>query len=204
MIKILLVDDHTIVLDGLAGLIGLEEDFQIVGVASNGELAISAYAELKPDVTIMDLQMPVMGGVDAIIAIRRADPAAKIIVLTTYDGDEDIYSAIRAGAKSYLLKDARRDEVFGCIRAVAAGLPWMSPDVAGKLANRVSNEHLTSRETEVLTLIAKGKSNQEIGRELFISEGTVKAHVKAVFAKLEVTSRTAAIATAASRGIVKL
>ena len=204
MINILLVDDHTVVLDGLAGLIGQEPDFKVRGLAKNGEEAVAMFCQMRPNVTLMDLKMPKMGGVEAIQKIREIDSEARIIVLTTYDGDEDIYAAIRAGAKSYLLKDARRDEVFECIRVVAGGRSWISQDIASKLAERIGSDQLTSRETEVLGLIAQGKSNSEVGVVLFISEGTVKAHIKSIFAKLKVLSRTEAIAVAVKRGIVKL
>lgn len=203
-IRILLADDHSIVLEGLAGLVSLEEDMVVVGTAKNGIEAEAQWIALQPDVTLLDLRMPGAGRVEATYAIRRADPNAKIIILTTYDGDEEIYSAIRAGAKSYILKDASRKDVFACIRSVAKGQSWMPHDISLKLAQRVGSDQLTPRETEVLNLMARGKSNQEIGHDLFVSTGTVKTHIKSIFAKLNVFSRTEAIAVASKRGIVKL
>jgi DNA-binding NarL/FixJ family response regulator len=202
-IRVLIAEDHALVRCGLAAVMGLEEGLQIVGEAADGEQAVALWRELRPDVTLMDLSMPVMGGVQAIRHIRGEDPAAAIIVLTTFDHEEDIYSGLRAGAKAYLLKDVQPEELFRCIRAVHAGEAYLQPKVAAKLAQRVQEEPLTERETQVLRLLAEGKSNRAIGLLLFISESTVKSHLKTLFVKLDVTSRAEAIALAAKRGFVK-
>lgn len=203
-IRLLVAEDHSVVRDGLAAIINQEADMTVVAQARNGIEAVELWKEHRPDITLMDLQMPQRNGVDAIYQIRAVNPDARIIVLTTFDGDEDIYRGMKAGAKSYLLKDAQREELFQCIREVNAGRTWMPQFVAAKLAERISGEVLTTREIEVLTLLAKGKSNKEIGTALFIGEGTVKAHIKGVFGKLNVISRTEAIAVAAKRGIIKM
>jgi two-component system NarL family response regulator len=202
-IRVLIAEDHALVRCGLAAVMGLEEGLQIVGEAADGEQAVALWRELRPDVTLMDLSMPVMGGVQAIRHIRGEDPAAAIIVLTTFDHEEDIYSGLRAGAKAYLLKDVQPEELFRCIRAVHAGEAYLQPKVAAKLAQREQEEPLTERETQVLRLLAEGKSNRAIGLLLFISESTVKSHLKTLFVKLDVTSRAEAIALAAKRGFVK-
>lgn len=203
-IRILLAEDHAIVRDGLSAIIGQEEDLQVVAAAGNGEEAAELWRIHRPDVTLMDLQMPVMNGVDAIYRIRAIDPGARVVILTTFDGDEDIYRGMRAGAKSYLLKDAQREELLQCIRVVHSGKTWVTPVIAAKLAERIKGDALTEREIEVLVLLAGGKSNREIGSALFITEGTVKAHVKAIFGKLNVLSRTEAIGVASRRGIIRM
>jgi two-component system NarL family response regulator len=200
----MVADDHPMMREGIAALIGRRPGMQVVAEANNGREAIDLYREHKPDVTLMDLQMPVMTGVDAITAIREEFPSAHIIVLTTYDGDEDIYRSLVAGARGYLLKDASRDELLEAIRTVHNGKELMSPEIAAKLAQRIRKSELTARELEVLNQIAKGKSNLEIGSLLFISEGTVKAHVNNILAKLCVNDRTQAVITAIQRGIVHL
>ena len=202
-IRVLIAEDHALVRRGLAAVIGLEDDIQIVGEAANGEQAVSLWRELRPDVTLMDIRMPVMEGVQAIRCIRGEDPAAAIIVLTTFDHDEDIYAGLRAGAKAYLLKDVQPEELFRCIRTVHAGEAYLQPKVAAKLAQRVQEEPLTEREVQVLGLLAEGKSNRAIGQHLFISESTVKSHLKTLFVKLDATSRAEALALAAKRGFVK-
>lgn len=203
-IRILIVDDHSVVREGLASVIGRNADMTVVAEASNGREAVDLWKKHRPDVTLLDLRMPELDGVDAIKAIRADDENARIIVLTTFDGDEYIYRAIRAGAKGYLLKDVPREALMDCVRRVHAGQTCVPVHLAAKLAERVSGEALSTREIEVLQRIAAGKSNKEIGAELFISEGTVKAHVKGIFTKLGVVSRTAAIATAQRRGIIQL
>ena len=202
-IRVLMVEDHTVVRRGLAAIIGLESDIEIVGEAADGEQGVAQWRELRPDVTLMDMSMPVMDGVQAIRRIRDEDPAAAIIVLTTFDHNEDIYAGLRAGAKAYLLKDVQPEELFRCIRTVHAGEAYLQPKVAAKLAQRVQEEPLTEREAQVLRLLAAGKSNRVIGEQLFISESTVKSHLKTLFVKLDVTSRAEAIALAAKRGLVK-
>jgi two-component system NarL family response regulator len=203
-IRVLIADDHAVVRDGLAAMIGKWTDMAIVAEAQDGREAVEQWALHRPDVSLLDLRMPVLDGVGAINEIRQFDPAARIILLTTFDGEEDIYRAIRAGAKAYLLKDAPRDDILNCIRKVYAGETFVPPPLAAKLAERVSSVELTPREMVVLGALATGQSNKAIGRKLFISETTVKAHVKSIFSKLNVLSRTEAIAVAVRRGIVKL
>lgn len=203
-IRILVADDHSVVREGLVSLIKRKADMTVVGEASNGREAVDLWKEHRPDVALLDLRMPELEGVGAIKEIREVDDSARIIVLTTFDGDEDIYRAIKAGAKAYLLKDTAREALMECIRKVHAGETCIAPALAAKLAERVSGEALSTRELEVLQRIAAGRSNKEIGAELFISEGTVKSHVKSIFSKLDVISRTEAVATATRRGLIQL
>ena len=202
-IRVLIADDHSLVRHGLAAIINMEEDTAVVGEASDGEEAVALWRELRPDVVLMDLRMPKVEGVEAIKRIRAEDPQAGIIVLTTFDHDEDIYAGLRAGAKAYLLKDVEPDELFRCIRAVHSGEAYLQSKVAVRLAQRVHDESLTGREEQILKLLAEGKSNRAIGKALFITESTVKSHLKSLFAKLDVTSRAEAVALAARRGLVK-
>jgi two-component system NarL family response regulator len=202
-IRVLIADDHALVRRGLAAIINMEEDAAVVGEAGDGRQAIELWREIRPDVTLMDLRMPKLDGVEAIKQIRAEDPEAGIIVLTTFDHDEDIYAGLRAGAKAYLLKDAQPEELFRCIRAVHAGDAYLQPKLAAKLAQRVQEEAPTEREVQILKLLAEGKSNKAIGQALFITESTVKSHLKSLFVKLDVTSRAEAIALAARRGLVK-
>jgi two-component system, NarL family, response regulator len=204
VIRILIADDHPIVREGIAAIIERRPDMQIVGEVSDGREAIAAYARLRPDVTLMDLRMPEMGGTEAIAEIRRQDPNAQIIVLTTYDTDENIFRGLRAGARAFLLKDAPRDRLMDAIRAVASGQTDIPPAIAAKLATRMSSPELTRRESEVLQLMAAGKSNLEIGNALCISEGTVKSHVNSILSKMAVSDRTQAVTQAIKRGLVVL
>jgi two-component system NarL family response regulator len=176
----------------------------VVGEASNGREAVNLWKEHRPNITVLDLRMPELDGVGAIKEIRELDENAHIIVLTTYDGDEDIYRAIKAGAKAYLLKDTARDALVDTVRRVHTGETYVPPQLAAKLAERVSGDALSGREMEVLRRMAAGKSNKEIGAELFISEGTVKTHIKSIFTKLDVVTRTEAVATATRRGLIQL
>jgi len=203
-ICILIADDHSVVREGLVSLVKRKSDMTVVAEASNGREAVDLWKEHRPDVTLLDLRMPELDGVGAIKEIREFDDGAHIIVLTTFDGDEDIYRAIKAGAKGYLLKDTAREALMESIRRVHAGETCIPPALAAKLADRVSGEALSARKIEVLQRIAAGKSNKEIGAELFISEGTVKTHVKSIFSKLDVVSRTEAVATATRRGLIQL
>ena len=203
-IRILIADDHSVVREGLVSLVKRKADMTVVAEASNGREAVDRWKEHRPDVALLDLRMPELDGVGAIKEIRELDPNAHILVLTTFDGDEDIYRAIKAGAKGYLLKDTAREALMDSIRKVHSGETCIPPSLAAKLAERVSGEALSAREIEVLQRIAAGKSNKEIGAELFISEGTVKTHVKSIFSKLDVVSRTEAVATATRRGLIQL
>ena len=202
-IRVLIAEDHSLVRRGLAAIINMEEDITVVGEAGDGEEAIEVWRRLRPDVVLMDLRMPRLEGVEAIKRIRAEDPKAGIIVLTTFDHDEDIYAGLRAGAKAYLLKDVQPEELFGCIRAVHAGEAYLQPKVAAKLVQRVQEHQLTEREEQILKLLAQGKSNRAIGQALHITESTVKSHLKSLFVKLDATSRAEAIALAARRGLVK-
>jgi two-component system NarL family response regulator len=204
-IRVLIADDHPVVREGVAAMIERRPDMTVVGEAATGREAVAAYRAARPDVVLMDLRMPDMTGVEAIGAIRGEFPGARIIVLTTYDGDEDIYRGLQAGARAYLLKDAPRDDLLDAIRAVHAGQSRIPPAVAARLAERVlAGPELTARELEVLQGIVAGRSNKEIGAALGISEGTVKAHVNSILSKLGVADRTQAVTTALQRGIVHL
>jgi two-component system NarL family response regulator len=203
-IRVLIADDHVTVTAGLASIIGLQGDMTVVAEAANGREAVDLWRKYRPDVALLDLRMPVLDGVGAIEGIRLEDASARVIVLTTYDTDNEIYRAIKAGAKGYVLKDARREELLDCIRRVSRGEICIPPPLLERLAAGVSSEPLTGREMDVLTLLARGKSNKEIGANLYISETTVKAHLRSVFAKLNVLSRTEAIAAASRRGLIKL
>ncbi len=203
-IRILVVDDHHIVRQGLVALLSTVSDFEVVAQADDGAEAVELHRKLRPDVTIMDLRLPRMSGVDAITAIRSEYPRARFIVLTTYDGDEDIYRALQAGAKGYLLKGMNAGELTDAIRTVHAGKTRIPSVVAERLAERVSGTELTTRELEVLRLIVQGFSNKEIGNRLHISEATVKTHINNLLSKLGVSDRTQAATTALQRGLVHL
>jgi DNA-binding NarL/FixJ family response regulator len=203
-IRIIVVDDQAVVRQGFVSLIGTVADMRVIAQGTNGREAVALYREHRPDVVLMDLRMPEMGGVEAISAIRREFPDAKVIVLTTYDGDEDIYRSLQAGAQGYLLKDMFFDELESAIRAVHAGGRKIPGVVAERLAERMGGSDLTGRELEVLKLIVGGRSNKEIGAALGISEATVKSHINSILGKLGVTDRTQAATTALQRGIVHL
>jgi DNA-binding NarL/FixJ family response regulator len=203
-IRILLAEDHVVVRDGLAAIINQEKDMMVVAEAGEGKEAVELWKKYRPDVTLMDLRMPGLSGANAIYEIHEVNPDVRIIVLTTFDGDEDIYRAIRAGAKAYLLKDVKREELFHCIREVHAGRFVIPPAIAAKLAGHQSVEDLTPRELEVLKLLAEGKPNKLIASALSIGEVTVKSHVRAIFSKLNVLSRTEAIAAATRSGLLRL
>ena len=202
--SVLVVDDHALLRTGVANIINQEPDLRVIAEASNGQEAIDAFERYRPDVTLLDLRMPVMEGVEAVRQIRERDPLAKVIVLTTYDTDEDISRALKAGAKAYILKDISADLLIECIHDVLAGKTYLAPQAAAKLAEGVTRVQLTPRELSTLRLIADGRSNKEIANELEISERTVKTHLGHLFAKLGVTSRTEAVKIATRRGLVRL
>ncbi|MBD2247852.1 response regulator transcription factor [Nostoc sp. FACHB-888] len=203
-IRVLIVDDHSLVTEGLANIINYDPEMIVVAQAEDGQQAIDRYREHQPDVTLMDLRMPRMAGVEAITVICAEFKSARIIVLTTYDGDEDIYRGLRAGAQGYLLKDAKPNELLNAIRIVHNGQQYVSPTVARKLVERMNNPVLSERELEVLRLMAQGLSNQDIGTALNIGESTVKSHVTRILSKLAVSDRTQAVIVAVKRGLVNL
>jgi DNA-binding NarL/FixJ family response regulator len=201
-VRLLVVDDHHIVRRGLIALLATVPEMQVVAEASDGQEAIALYRQHQPDVTLMDLRMNTMNGVETTRAIRAEFPNARIIVLTTFDGDEDIYRALQAGARGYLLKGMDTEELLSAIRTVHSGKSRIPASVAERLAERMNTPSLTDRETEVLRLIVGGNSNKEIAAALFISEATVKTHINSLLSKLGVTDRTQAATTALQRGIV--
>jgi DNA-binding NarL/FixJ family response regulator len=203
-IRILIVDDHALLRAGLAASIGAESDMEIVAAASDGKQGVELFGQHRPDITLMDLKMPVMGGVDAIRAIRGQCPTAKVVVLSTYDGDDDIYRALQAGAASYLLKDTLADDLVRVIREVFAGGRPVPAAVAQRLADRMLQPELTARELDVLRLIARGMRNKEIAAQLRIGEETTQGHVKNILSKLGLHDRTEAVAVAVRRGIVHI
>jgi DNA-binding NarL/FixJ family response regulator len=203
-IRLLVVDDHPPMRFGLVALVRSQPDMEVIAEAADGEEAVEVYEDVRPDVVLMDLRMPGMGGVEAIIAIRQSDPEARIIVLSTYDMDEDIHRAIQSGAKSYLLKDMSTEEVADTIREVHRGGTSLPSQVAERLLQRLQRQTLTERERDVLTALVKGRSNKEISANLHISEDTVKSHLKTLFAKLQVRDRTEAAVAAIRHGIVHL
>jgi DNA-binding NarL/FixJ family response regulator len=202
MIRILLADDHPVVRDGLAAMLATQPDFEVVGEAGNGAEALTEAARLRPDVVLMDLEMPTLDGIEAIRRLRVADPAVQVVVLTAFDTDERIVGAIQAGAQGYLLKGAPRAEIFAAIRTVSAGGALIPPVIASKLLRQVREDALTAREKEVLELVAAGLANGEIAGRLFISERTVKFHVSAILSKLGAKNRTQAVRVARERGLV--
>ncbi|WP_269724401.1 response regulator [Pseudofrankia inefficax] len=204
-IQVLVVDDHPVVRSGLVGMLASQPDLRVVGTAADGYEAVARAGELRPDVVLMDLRMPRLDGVAAIERITAAGPDVAVLVLTTYDGDADIVRAVAAGAAGYLLKDAPLETLAEAVRAVARGETVLAPPVAARLASRLRAPDpvtLTRRETEVLAAVARGRTNAEIGRELFIGEATVKTHLLRVFAKLQVDDRTHAVTAALERGLL--
>jgi DNA-binding NarL/FixJ family response regulator len=204
VIRVLLADDHPLLREGIAALIGNQSDMQLIGEASNGREALEQFRKHHPDVTLMDLQMPEMSGIDAISAIRGEFPDARIIVLTTYAGDFQVSRALKAGARGYLLKGMLRQELLETIRAVHAGRKRLSAEVAAEIAEHATDDVLTPREIDVLRLIAMGNANKDIARKLSLSEETVKGHIKNILAKLGVHDRTHAVTIGLKRGIVDL
>ncbi|HEY1209718.1 MAG TPA: response regulator transcription factor [Terracidiphilus sp.] len=203
-IRVLVVEDHHVVRQGLVALLNVAEGLEVVGEAADGVEAIAQFRKHQPAITLIDLRLPRLSGVDVIERIRMETPQARFIVLTTYDGDEDIYRALQAGAKAYLLKGMTSDELIATIRMVHAGKSYIPPEIAQKLADRMGVEELTPREFDVLEQIVSGKSNKEIATELTISEATVKTHINSLLSKLGVTDRTQAATAAIQRGIVTL
>lgn len=203
-IRVLIADDHFVVRSGLAAIIEAQTDMTVVAEASNGLEAVVEFQALHPDVVLMDLQMPEVDGAAAIRSIKNEFPDAKIIVLTTFDGDEDIFRALKAGAAGYLLKDAGKSELLSAVRAVFSGQKFLLPNIAEKLADRVYGNDLTARELEILQGILDGYSNKEIGLKLNITEGTVKNHINSILGKLDVSDRTQAVLCAVKRGILRL
>lgn len=201
-IKIMVVEDHHVVRQGLVALINGEAGMQVVADTADGRQALELFQQHQPDVTLMDLRLPGMSGVSVITRIRSQFPKARIIVLTTYDGDEDIHRALDAGARGYLLKGMSGDDLMHAIRTVHSGKSRIPSEVAERLAERMARPSLTDRELDVLRQIVSGKSNKEIGQELAISEATVKTHINNILGKLGVTDRTQAVTTALQRGIV--
>jgi len=203
-IRVLTVDDHALIREGIAALVGNQKDMRLVGEACNGREAIEQFRSHRPDVTLMDLQMPEMNGIDALIAIRSEFPDSRIIVLTTYAGDALCLRAMKAGAHAYILKGTVRKDLLDTIRAVRAGRKILHAEVAAELATHAADDALSAREIEVLSLIAAGNSNKLIADELAISEDTVKGHVKSILSKLGVNDRTHAVTAALKRGIIEL
>jgi DNA-binding NarL/FixJ family response regulator len=205
LIRLLIVDDHPVVRDGLVAILHQgEPDLEVVGEAGDGKEAVALWRELRPTVTIMDLQLPGQSGVQAISAIRREDPEARVLVLTTFDGDADIQRALEAGARGYLLKSVRRAVLIEAVRAVASGLRYLPPSTAARLVEAMEAEKLTGREMDVLALLAKGHRNREIADELGLAEPTVKIHVNNLLRKLQAKDRTEAAVIALKRGIIHL
>jgi DNA-binding NarL/FixJ family response regulator len=203
-IRIVLADDHHVVRQGMAAIIATESDLKIVGEAADGEQAAALYLKEKPDVLVLDLRMPALDGFNVVQRLILAEPDARILVMTTYDTDEDIWRCLRAGAKGYLLKDASQPEIITAIRSVARGESFTTPLLAVKLARRANAPELSPRESEVIKLLAAGKTNKEIAALLELEAGTIKTHLKAIFTKLGATTRTQAVRKAEERGILHL
>lgn len=203
-IRVLVVDDHVLLRQGIASLLGCEADMEVVAEATTGQEAIERFRQHRPDVTLMDLQMPGLSGIDAITAICSEFPDARIVVLTTYSGDVQVVRAIRAGARGYLLKSLLRNDLLETIRAVHAGKKRLTPEIAAELAEHATSDSLTAREIEVLRLVAGGNANKEIAAQLSVAEDTVKGHVKNILAKLGANDRTHALTIALKRGIISL
>jgi two-component system NarL family response regulator len=203
-LRILVVDDHPVVREGLRALLERQPDLTVVAEAADGEEAVAEFRRHRPDVTLMDLRLRGLGGVEAVKRICAEFPASRVLVLTTYDGDEEIYQALRAGARGYVLKGAPAEELLSAIRAVHGGAHPISPEAAARLAERMLDTDLTPREVDVLRLVARGRSNKEIGAALAVTESTVKAYLHQIFGKMGVTDRTEAATQAIKRGIVRL
>jgi DNA-binding NarL/FixJ family response regulator len=203
-ITVLIADDHPVVRAGLLTAIKRQSDMRIVAEASNGREAVEMFVAQQPDVSLIDLRMPLMDGIEAIMSIREREPAARVIILSTHETREDVYQALQAGAQGYVLKESGLDEIIACVRAVAGGNTWIPPGVGAALAGRLREHELTARELQVLRAVATGRSNKEIGVQLNISEATVKVHVTHMLSKLKVTGRAEAISKAMKLGLVRL
>lgn len=204
LIRVLIADDHSVVRNGLAGILNAQADMKVVAQAADGETAVQLFRQHRPDVSLLDLSMPKLDGVQTLEAIRAVDAEAKVLVLTTYDTDDDIERVLKAGAKAYLLKDVESADLVQSIRDVMAGKTSVAPAVAAKLATRLTRVQLTMRELEVLKLISRGDANKDIGLALHISESTVKLHINSLFEKLAVNSRTEAMRVGLERGLIRL
>lgn len=204
MMKILIVDDHPIMRFGIAAIIGAQADMEVAGQASTGEEAVDLFDTLMPDLVLVDLQLPGMGGVSTIRAIRARHESARFVVLTTYRGEEDIFQALRSGASGYLIKGMSHDLLIEAIRRVCSGRKYLPPEIQSKLKTRMPDADLSSREREVLSLIAEGNSNKAIASKLGVTEGTVKCHVGAILARLQAEDRTQALIVALQRGLIHI
>ncbi len=207
-IKIMITDDHPIVRDGLTAILSTQDDFEVIGEACNGHEAIEKFELLRPDIILMDLEMPILDGIESIKKLMPIYPNIKIIVLTVFDTDERIINAIKAGASGYLIKDSPRDKIFSAIRLIYQGGSLINPLIVSKILNQVTNDskilnHLTTRELEVLKFLADGLLNKQISMQLFITERTVKFHVSSIFTKLKATNRTEAVKIAFNQGLIK-
>jgi two-component system NarL family response regulator len=204
VLTILIADDHPVVREGLRTMIQLQPDMRVIAEASNGHEAMEKYFAHRPDIALLDLRMPLMGGVETVAGIYDKDPCARMAILTSFESEEEIYRALRAGAQGYVLKDAPVADLIACIRAMSEGRTWIPPGIGAKLAKRVTGQELTTREMEVLRTLVLGKSNKEIGVLLDIAESTVKVHVTHVLEKLKASGRTEAISVALKRGLIRM
>jgi len=203
-IRVLIADDHPVVRAGLTSMLGTQTELEIVGSAASGEEALAKLGQAKPDVLLLDLRMHGLSGVETLLAMKRAADETRVIILTSFETDEDIYRAVQAGAQGYLLKDTSLKQMVEAIRAVHAGKKYIPQDIAARLADRMMRTDLTPREIEILKLLSKGPTNKQIGHALGISENTVKNHVNSIIEKLEVSDRTEAATTAIQRGIISV
>jgi DNA-binding NarL/FixJ family response regulator len=203
-IRVILADDHPVVRDGLAAIVNQQPDMMVVAEAGDGEEAITLYTQHLPDVMVLDLRMPKRDGVTVVQNVLEKYPKARLLIMTTFDGDEDIFRSLSQGAKGYILKDAPRTEILSAIRAVSEHRPYTSSSIAAKALQRMAKPSLTQREMSVLQEIAQGRSNKDIARRLSITEGTAKTHVKSILTKLDAISRTEAVAVAHKRGLIHL
>ncbi len=203
-LRVILADDHPVVRDGLAAIINQQPDMQVVAEAADGEEAIALFHLEQPDVMVLDLRMPKRDGVAVVEQVLGVNPKARLLIMTTFDGDEDIFRCLSQGAKGYLLKDSPRQEILNAIRAVSQDQPYTSSSIASKALQRMAKPNLTKREVDVIQLLSQGRSNKDIARRLSITEGTAKTHVKSILLKLDAISRTEAVAVAHKRGLVHL